>query len=112
MMPVKEFKEGFTCPNCGSNRIGVVEDTEEKVRRFMEKGGRNLMKRERELESRARRTAELIAAHGPVAAVALAGRNLRLREVEELVTGAERVDDRLINLIVDAERKALARRFS
>ena len=112
MMPVKDLEEGFTCPECGSNRIGILGETEEVVKRFTEKHGKNLTKREKEFESRATRTAILLAAHGSAAALALAGRSLRLSEVEELVTSVEKVDDRLVSLIVDAERKALTRRFS
>ena len=112
MMPVREFKEGFTCPTCGSNKIGVVGETEDAVKRFINKGGRNLTNRQKELESRARRTSELVSVHGTAAVVALAGRSLRLSEVEEIVTGGKKVDNQLINLIVGAERKALTRRFS
>ncbi|MEM2094552.1 MAG: DEAD/DEAH box helicase [Candidatus Bathyarchaeia archaeon] len=111
MMPIKEFRGGFTCPNCGSNRIGVLSETEDRVKRLIEKGGKNLTKREKELISRAERTAELIAAHGKAAAVALAGRGIRLQEVKELVAASDRVDDKFINMIVAAERRALARRF-
>ncbi len=112
MMPVREYRDGFTCPRCGSNRIGIIGETETLVKHFMEKHGKNLTKRERELESRAARTGLLTAAHGEVAAMALAGRSLRLSEVEEIVTSVDRVGDQLLGLIVGAERKALTRRFS
>jgi hypothetical protein len=78
----------------------------------MGKRGKNLTNREKELESKATRTGLLTATHGVVAALALAGRSLRLSEVEEIVTRVDKVGDQLVGLIVGAERKALTRRFS
>ena len=112
MMLIKEFKEGFTCPECGSSRIGILGETEEVVKRFMAKRGKNLTNREKELESRAAKSGLLTAAHGAVAALTLAGRSLRLSEVEQIVTSVDKVGDQLVGLIVGAERKALMRRFS
>jgi len=111
MMPVKEFRDGFTCPKCGSKRIGVINDIEEVAMKLVVKQCRNLTNREKEIEARALRTGEMTAKYGAMATLVLAGRRLRLSEVEELLSSSEKVDDKLVSQIVAAERKALARWF-
>ena len=111
MMPVKDFLEVLVCPNCGSRKVGVLGETEGVVSRMVEKKHRNLSNREKRLEDRSTKTGELVAKYGETAVIVLATRRLRLSEAEELISGAEKVDDRLIGRIVEAERKAMARRF-
>jgi uncharacterized Zn finger protein (UPF0148 family) len=111
MMPVKDFLEVLVCPNCGSKKVGVLSETENVVRRMVEKKHRNLTSREKWMEARSLKAGELVAKYGPVAVTVLAARHLRLSEAEELITGAEKVDDQLLSRIVEAERKALTRRF-
>lgn len=111
MMPVKDFLEVLVCPNCGSKKVGVLNETEGVVRRMVEKKHRNLTSREKWMEARSLKAGELVAKYGPVAVTVLAARHLRLSEEEELIAGAEKVDDQLLSRIVEAERKALTRRF-
>jgi len=111
MMPVKDFLELLVCPNCGSKKVGVLDETDSVVKRMVGKKHRNLTNREKWLEARSSKTGELVAKHGAIAMIVLAARHLRLSEAEELISTAEKVDDQLISRIVEAERKALTRRF-
>jgi ATP-dependent Lhr-like helicase len=111
MMALKEFRDGFSCPRCGSRRIGVLNEGEEVVRRLADKRKQSLTSREREMHSLALKTAELIAKHGFIAAVALAGRGLRLSDAEDLVANARGLDEEFIRGVVAAERRSLSRRF-
>jgi hypothetical protein len=63
------------------------------------------------MEERALKSGQLLDSKGAVAAVALASRQLRLSEIEALISDSDRIDDQLIDKIVDAERKALTRQF-
>jgi uncharacterized Zn finger protein (UPF0148 family) len=111
MMQVKDFAELLICPNCGSKKVGVLSEAEAAVKRIMEKKHRSLTSREKWMEEQALKTGELVKKHGAVSVVALAGRHLRLSEVEELISGSEKVDDVLFGRIIEMERKALTRRF-
>jgi ATP-dependent Lhr-like helicase len=111
MMPVKDFLEALVCPNCGSKKIGVLNETGNVVERMVEKKHQRLTNQEKWMEDRASKTGELLEKYGAVAAIALGTRNLRLVEVEELISGTEKMDDQLIDRIVEAERKALRRQF-
>ena len=56
-------------------------------------------------------TARLIAKYGKPAAVGLCGRKLKAAEVESLLRQERQLSDRFFELITDAERKALKKRF-
>jgi ATP-dependent Lhr-like helicase len=111
MMQVKDFAELLVCPNCGSKKVGVLSEAEAGVIRMIGRKHRSLTNREKWMEERAMKTGELVEEHGAVSIVALAARHLRLSEVEELISGSEKVDDVLFGRIVEMERKALTRRF-
>ena len=111
MMSIKEFLQGSVCRNCGSKKMGILNKEAKAVEKMVWKKHRNLTRRDKIMEDRALKTGELMEKHGAVAAIALATRHLRLSEVEELISGAEELDDQLIGRIVEAERKALTRQF-
>ena len=93
-------------------RAYIEEDeSEDDVRRICEKRGKTLSGREKKIEDHALETAELVDHYGSLAALVLAGKNLSLNEVEEILSQNALVDDRLLELILDAERKALTKRF-
>jgi len=49
--------------------------------------------------------------YGKLAAIALAGRKLRASDVKEILREENRLTDRFFELVIEAERKALQRRF-
>jgi len=64
-----------------------------------------------QLRSQAKRTAQLFSTYGKAAVIAFAGKNIDLDTVESILQEENTISDRLFELIVDEERKALARRF-
>ena len=99
------------CPNCGSKKIGVLSEQAHLVDNLMRKKGKKLTNKEKQMEERALKSSQLLERKGAVAAVALASRQLRLSDVEALISDSDRINDKLIDKIVDAERKALTRQF-
>jgi ATP-dependent Lhr-like helicase len=57
------------------------------------------------------RTAKLMSDYGKPAAVALSGRKLRVSDVEEILEQERELSDRFFELVIEAERNALKRRF-
>ncbi len=111
MIRIKDLPEKPTCPKCSSPSLGVLRRGEEQVRVLVEKKGEKLTKSEQRWQQQALRTAELLASHGKPAAVALAGRKLRVSDVEEIFWQEKGMTDHFFELIIEAERNALKRRF-
>ncbi len=110
-LPVKELGDGFTCPRCGSRRIGVLDVSVSEVQHLLGKKNKGLTAKDRETLEYAGRTADLVAAHGTRSALILAGKGLRLSDAEEILSKTDKMDDVFFELIIDVEKKALARRF-
>lgn len=111
MMRIKDLPDVVKCPECGSLRIGILSEPRDAVEAMAEKRGRGLTKGERRLWDRAKRTAELIEGYGKVAAAILVGKRLRPEDAEAILWEEDRLSDRLFELIMDAERRAMRRRF-
>jgi ATP-dependent Lhr-like helicase len=111
MIRVKDLPDKPTCPRCGSSDLGVLRGEEEQIRGFIEKKGEKLTKSEQKWRDQALRTAALLASYGKPAAVALAGRKLRVSDVEEIFWQEKKLTDRFYELILEAERNAMRRRF-
>ena len=56
-------------------------------------------------------TAQLMAKYGKVAAVALSARKVRATDVEGVLEKEPKLTDRFYELVLEAERKALSKRF-
>ena len=65
----------------------------------------------REIVTYASKAADLMERHGRRSAFVLAGKNIPLSEVEDILSKADKVDDNLFRLIVEAEKRALANKF-
>ncbi len=111
MAPIKDVPEAFACPRCGSYHMGVLDEAEETVARLCEKIGRRMTGAEEELMEEAQETGALMAAHGRLAALVLAGKNLSRASIKEILAKEQQMGDQLLELVVEAERSALSRRF-
>jgi ATP-dependent Lhr-like helicase len=111
MIRIKDLPEKIKCPKCGSKKIAALDESEEGVNKLIKKNGRGLSKYENELQEKAAETAALTAKYGKVAAVALAGRRLKSSDAEEILYEEHMLNDHLFELIIDAEKRALRRRF-
>jgi ATP-dependent Lhr-like helicase len=111
MIRIKDLSDKPTCPKCSSPNLGVLCTEEEQIHVLVDKKGEKLTKSEQRWQKQALRTAELLASYGKPAAVALAGRKLRVSDVEKIFWQEKGQTARFFELIIEAERNALKRRF-
>lgn len=111
MICVKDLPDKPECPRCSSKTLGLLRSEEEKAVPLVEKKGERLTKKERRMQERALQTAQLIAKYGKPAAVALCARRVRSSDVKEVLEKEHRLNDNFYELVLEAERKAMSRRF-
>ncbi|MEM2994950.1 MAG: DEAD/DEAH box helicase [Candidatus Bathyarchaeia archaeon] len=111
MIRVKDLPDKPKCPRCGSHAIGLLKVEEEKALPLIEKKGEKLTKSEEKLHRQALQTAQLIAKHGKAAVVALCAKKVQPSDVKEILEEEEGLNERFYELVLEAERKALTKRF-
>ena len=111
MVRINDLPDQPVCPNCGSTALGVFSREENQIRSLVEKRGEKLTKNEQKLLELALETAELVSRYGKPAAVALAGRRVRIDDALEVLRQEHVLSDHFFELIIEAERNALKRRF-
>jgi ATP-dependent Lhr-like helicase len=111
MLRVKDLPEKPKCPRCGSQAIGLLKVEEERALPLIEKKGQKLAKAEEKLRVQAVQTSQLIAKYGKVAVVALSARKVYSPDVAGVLEKEPKLSDRFYELVLEAERKALSRRF-
>jgi len=108
---VNQLPDKPKCPRCGSNAIGLLKVEEEKALPIIEKRGEKLTQSEEKLQKQASQTEQLIAKYGKVAAVGLCGKRLYSSDVAEILTKEPKLNNRFYELVLEAERKAMSKRF-
>jgi ATP-dependent Lhr-like helicase len=111
MIRVKALPDHPQCPRCGSVALGVLKVDEERALPLVEKKGEKLAKAEERLRADALQTGQLVARYGKAAAVALSARKVRASDVAGVLEKEPRLSDGFYELVLEAERKALSRRF-
>ena len=111
MIRAKDLPDKLKCPRCGSQSIGFLKVDEDTALPLIEKKGQKLSKSEEKMEKLALETAQLMAKYGRVAAVALNARKVRSSDVKLILEKEPRQNDEFYELVLEAERKALNRRF-
>jgi ATP-dependent Lhr-like helicase len=111
MIRVKDLPEQPKCPRCGSQAIGLLKVDEERALPLIEKKGQKLAKAEEKLQAQAVQTAQLIAKYGKTAVVALSARKVQSSDIASVLEKESKLTDRFYELVLEAERKALSRRF-
>jgi ATP-dependent Lhr-like helicase len=111
MIRVKDLPENPKCPRCGSQAIGLLKVEEERALSLIEKKDQKLAKAEEKLRVQAVQTSQLIARYGKVAAAALSARKVQPSDVAGVLEKEPKLTDRFYELVLEAERKALSRRF-
>jgi ATP-dependent Lhr-like helicase len=112
MTRLNDLPDKPTCPKCGSTRLSIFSHEEEQIRYLVDKKGEKLTKSEQKLLEQALETAELISTYGKAAAVALAGRRVRTQDALQVLRKQHVLSDRFFELVIEAERDALKRRFA
>lgn len=111
MLKPSDLPEQPKCPGCGSTGIGLLKAEEDSVAPLIEKKGEKLTKNEEKLKQRALQTAQLLNKYGKLAAVALSARKVQPADVRGALEKEHQLNDRFYELILDAERKAVKKRF-
>ncbi|HUK85437.1 MAG TPA: hypothetical protein VLU95_06215, partial [Candidatus Acidoferrum sp.] len=83
---------------------------EEKALPLIEKK-EHLAKDEEKMQLQAKRTAELIEKYGKVAAIALSARRVLTADIAVVLEKEPKPSDRFYELVMEAERKSLSKRF-
>lgn len=106
---VGEMENRPACPVCGSTRVGFVRVAgREDVERIMRGKTSESRRFWREVE----RTAPLVEKYGRAAAFVLSARGVSIREAEQLLAEEPGISPRLIEKLIELEKKALLREFS
>jgi len=111
MIRTRELPDNPKCPRCGSKALGMLKVEEEKALPLIEKKGGKLTKSEEKLKKQALKTAKLIEKYGKSAAVALCARRVQPLDIKEVLEEESKLNDRFYELVLEAERKALSKRF-
>jgi len=107
----KDLPDKPKCPRCGSTAIGLLKVEEEKGLPLIEKKGEKLTKTEEKLQKQASQTAQLIVKYGKAAAVALCARKVQPPDVMGVLEKEPKLSDKFYELVLEAERKAMSKRF-
>ncbi len=111
MIRINDLPEKPVCPKCGSPALGILGRSEDDIQSILNKRGKNLTKSERKIKRQAVKTARLTSKYGKVSAVSLSGRNLRIDDVKEILEKENMLSDHFFELITEAERNSLKRKF-
>ncbi len=111
MIRLSDLPDHPECPKCGSPALGVLRIEESGVQSLLDKRGERLTKSEQQISSQAARTARLVSKYGKTAAVSLSGRNMQISDAEEILEKENRLSDNFFELITEAEKKSLKRKF-
>ncbi len=112
MVRVNDLPDKPKCPRCGSPALGLLKVEAERADPLIEKKGQKLNKDEERLREIAVKTAQLIGKYGKTAAVALSARKIHVSDAAGVLEKEPKVSDMFYELVLDAERKALNKRFS
>jgi ATP-dependent Lhr-like helicase len=111
MIRTNDLPDRPKCPRCGSSAIGFLKVEEEKALTIIEKEGGKLTKSEEKLHAQALQTAQLIEKYGKTATVALSARRIPPSDIRDILQKEPRLSDRFYELVLEAERKAISKRF-
>ena len=111
MIRVKDLPDQPRCPLCESQAVGLLKVDEESALPLIEKKGQRLSKAEEKLQVFALQTAKLMTKYGKAATVALSARKVRPSDIASVLEKKPKLDDTFYELVLEAERKALSRRF-
>jgi ATP-dependent Lhr-like helicase len=111
MIRLRDLPDHPVCPKCGSPALGVLRLGESGVQSLIDKRGEKLTKSEQQISRQTVRTARLVSKYGKTAAVSLSGRNMHISDAEEILEKENNLSDHFFELITEAEKKSLKRKF-
>ncbi len=108
---IRDLTDPTTCPKCGSKSVGVLSCDVDDTESLMERKGRAVTKAEKRMLEDVSESASVVQKYGKAAIIVQAGRRLGAGDARRILRKERRISDRLFELIMDAERQALRRRF-
>lgn len=111
MIRIKDLIDDFKCPLCNSKAIGILNETNEEIEKVLQKKGKALSSKEKDLIEEAEETAKLFKKYGKIVAYIMAGRKLTIEDVKNILKKQKEISEELFEAIMDAEKEALKRRF-
>jgi ATP-dependent Lhr-like helicase len=108
---ISDLESSVTCPSCRSKSVGALSRDPSDVETIMQRKGRAVAKADKRILDRLLESAEVNRKYGRAAVVVQAGRRLGPGDAKKILRKERRISDRLFELIMDAERQALKRRF-
>ncbi len=113
MLRVLDLKEKVVCQVCGSSKIGLTNEPLERMLSLCDKmlSKKELSDKEKIILRKLLNSAELISNYGLAAVMVMVAKGISLSEAMILLREEPKMGDRLVELILDAERRALKRRF-
>ena len=78
---------------------------------LIEKKRGRLTRAERKLQKRALQTAQLMTKYGKASAIALVARKVKTSEVSGILEKEPKLGERFFELVLEAERKVISKRF-
>jgi ATP-dependent Lhr-like helicase len=111
---VKNLIYGISCPKCGSKKIGLVQEEEDKVKRLAVRMMTGALKPPSALKRVYRRiikTAQIVEKYGGIAAFVIAEPTLKLKDVEDILEKYRILSDELVNEVIEVSRRNLRKRF-
>ncbi len=111
MVRLSDLPESPVCPKCGSSSLGVLRLAESGVQSLVDKRAEKLTKKEQQVCRQAVKTGRLVSKYGKNAAIALSGRNLQISDAEKLLKKESILSDHFFEMITEAEKESLKRKF-
>lgn len=109
---VHELSDSPTCPKCGSEKLGLVEEEVRSVRRTLDrvKGSSKKGRNEKTWKS-IDKTSALVSKYGKAAAAALVGKGIKPPGAERILEEESEINDRFLDKVIDEEKKSMIRRY-
>jgi ATP-dependent Lhr-like helicase len=107
---VKNMPEDYECPKCRSP-LGISADTPDRIEKIRKKQKRALSESDKRTVDNLKASSLLLKKNGKIVAYILAGRRMSIADAKSVLRNTHRVSDRLFELIMEQEKKALRRRF-
>jgi len=99
------------CKNCGSRRLGILKSDADRLQLLINRKGRAASSEEKRLIRELEKTAALVERYGKAAIVVLAGRELTPKIAEDILSKEPNISPKLIELIIEAEKRRLLELF-
>ncbi|MEM0336523.1 MAG: DEAD/DEAH box helicase [Candidatus Caldarchaeum sp.] len=108
---VRELEQWPSCQSCGSRRLGVLREEPDAVMNLVSRKGKPVNMVERQIRRRALETSKLVEKYGKAAVFTLASKYLDVEEASAILEKESSVGVRLVELIVDAEKRRIQSMF-